>query len=266
MRCPVCSASMTLSENGKSALCTGTRCHCFDFSKEGYLSFPGNSGGDSKGAVDARRSFLEKGYYAPAANAIADAVSKYLPKDATLVDAGCGEGYYTSRLSERVGCAVGFDLSKFACAAAAKSAKREGKDNLLYSTASVFELPVKDSSVDAVVNIFAPCAEDEYKRVLRDGGYLFVVGAGREHLMGLKRAVYSDVYENGERADSPQHMEHVEKIISKHEICVTGQNDIEALFSMTPYYWRTCEADREKLKGVDSLETEVEFEINIYRK
>ena len=95
MRCPVCFASMTLSESGKSALCKGARCHCFDFSKEGYLSFPGNSGGDSKGAVDARRSFLEKGYYAPAANAIADAVSKYLPQDATLVDAGCGEGYYT---------------------------------------------------------------------------------------------------------------------------------------------------------------------------
>ena len=266
MRCPVCFASMTLSESGKSALCKGARCHCFDFSKEGYLSFPGNSGGDSKGAVDARRSFLEKGYYAPAARAVADAVSKYLPQDATLVDAGCGEGYYTALLSERVGCAVGFDLSKFACAAAAKSAKREGKENLLYSTASVFELPVKDSSVDAVVNIFAPCAEDEYKRVLRDGGYLFVVGAGREHLMGLKRAIYSDVYENGERADSPQHTEHVERIVSRHEICVTGQNDIEALFSMTPYYWRTSESDREKLKTIDTLRTEVEFEINIYRK
>lgn len=266
MRCPVCFASVTLSESGKSALCEGKRRHCFDFSKDGYLSFPGNSGGDSKGAVDARRSFLEKGYYAPAARAIVDAISKYLPREATLVDAGCGEGYYTSLLSERVGCAVGFDLSKFACAAAAKSAKREGRENLLYSTASVFELPLKDTSVDAVVNIFAPCSEDEYKRVLRDGGYLFLVGAGRGHLMGLKRAVYSDVYENGERADIPERMEHVEKIISKHEICVTGQNDIEALFSMTPYYWRTSEADHDKLKSIESLKTEIEFEINIYRK
>lgn len=266
MRCPVCFASMTLSESGKSALCKGARHHCFDFSKEGYLSFPGNSGGDSKAAVDARRSFLEKGYYAPAAYAVADAVSKYLPQDATLVDAGCGEGYYTSLLSERVGCAVGFDLSKFACAAAAKSAKREERGNLLYSTASVFALPVKDSSVDAVVNIFAPCSEDEYKRVLHDGGYLFVVGAGREHLMGLKRAVYDDVYENGERADLPQSMEHIEKVVARHEICVEGKDDIEALFSMTPYYWRTSESDREKLKNIDTLRTEVEFEINIYRK
>ena len=266
MRCPVCSASLTVSEDGKSAFCTGARKHCFDFSKDGYLSFPGNSGGDSKSAVDARRSFLQKGYYAPAAEAVANAVAKYLDSDSSLIDAGCGEGYYTSMLSERVGMTVGFDLSKFACGAAAKLARREGKANLLYSTASVFELPVKDCSVDAVVNIFAPCAEEEYTRILKSGGYLFVVGAGRDHLMGLKRAIYDDVYENGERADLPLQLEHIEKIVSKHEIEVVGQDDIEALFSMTPYYWRTSEQDHERLTRVERLQTEIEFEINIYKK
>ncbi len=266
MRCPVCFEGLTVAENEKSALCLGARRHCFDFSKDGYLSFPGKGGGDPKSAVDARRSFLEKGYYAPAVPAIADAVSRYVKCDAVLVDAGCGEGYYTSILSERVGGVIGFDLSKFACGAASKSAGRTGKENLLYCTASVFELPVKDGSVDGVVNIFAPCAEEEYDRILRDGGYLFVVGAGKEHLMGLKRAIYDDVYENGERADLPENMEHVERIISRHEITVEGKEDIEALFSMTPYYWRTSEADHEKLKNIDTLKTEVEFEINIYKK
>ena len=266
MRCPVCASSLSLSEDERSALCTGARRHCFDFSKDGYLSFPGNSGGDSKGAVDARRSFLAKEYYAPAAEAVAMAVAKYLPRDASLIDAGCGEGYYTSMLAERVGMTVGFDLSKFACGAAAKSAKREGKSNLLYSTASVFELPVADGSVDGVVNIFAPCAEEEYTRVLKEGGYLFVVGAGRDHLMGLKRAIYDDVYENGERADLPVNLEHVEKITSRHEICVEGKDDIAALFSMTPYYWRTSESDRDRLLCLDTLKTEIEFEINVYRK
>ena len=266
MRCPVCSSSLYMSEDAKSAFCTGARRHCFDFSKDGYLSFPGNGGGDSKSAVDARRSFLLKGYYAPAAEAVVSAVEKYIGRDASLIDAGCGEGYYTSMLAEKVGMTLGFDLSKFACGAAAKLARREGKSNLLYSTASVFELPVNDSSVDAVVNIFAPCAEDEYSRVLKDGGYLIVVGAGKDHLMGLKRAIYDDVYENGQRADLPEKLMHVEKIISKHEICVDGQADIEALFSMTPYYWRTSEADHDRLKSLDTLATEIEFEINVYRK
>jgi len=84
--------------------------------------------------------------------------------------------------------------------------------------------------------------------------------------LGLKRAIYDNVYENGERADMPKSLEHVKRIVSRHEICVEGRDDIEALFSMTPYYWRTSEIDREKLKGIDSLKTEVEFEINVYKK
>ena len=257
---------MTESDDGKSALCLGSRRHCFDFSKDGYLSFPMSSGGDSKSAVNERTSFIGRGYYEPAAIAVKNALLKYVSKDATVIDAGCGEGYYTSMLARGVNGIMGFDLSKFACSAASKQARRDGIDNLMYATASVFELPVKDGAADAVVNIFAPCAETEYKRVLRDGGYLFVVGAGSEHLMGLKRAVYDNVYENGERADMPTDMQHIEKIIAKHEITVFGEADIAALFSMTPYYWRTSESDREKLIGLDKLETSVEFEINIYRK
>ncbi len=137
MRCPICAASLTETDDGRSAVCMGMRHHCFDFSKDGYLSFPGNGGGDSKSAVDARRSFLEKGYYSAAADAVAAAVEKYLSREPSLIDAGCGEGYYTSRLSEHAGCVIGFDLSKFACSAASRSAKRERRNNLLYSTASV---------------------------------------------------------------------------------------------------------------------------------
>ena len=258
---------MSITDDKRSAVCNGARRHCFDFSRDGYLSLPQSAGGgDSKGAVDARRSFLDKGYYAPLALAVSDAVSKYVGLDATVIDAGCGEGYYTSMIAAKVGGVIGFDLSKFACAAAAKRAKKEGWDNLLYSTASVFELPVRDSAADAVINIFAPCAENEYKRVLHSGGYLFVVGAGKEHLMGLKRAIYDDVYENGERADMPESMEHVDKIIARHEIEVKGEEDIFALFSMTPYYWRTSEQDKEKLKRLESLKTQIEFEINVYKK
>ena len=266
LRCPICNADMQLSESGKSALCNGAKKHCFDFSADGYLSFPGNSGGDSKAAVAARRSFLEKNYYLPAAEGILAAVKKYIPDGATVIDAGCGEGYYTSKLSRLADMTIGFDLSKFACSAAAKAARREGKENLLYSTASAFELPVKDGVADAVVNIFAPCAEEEYSRILRDGGYLFVVGAGKDHLMGLKRAIYKDTYENGERADLPKNMTMVERQLVRFELEVVGKDDIAALFSMTPYYWRTSEADKEKLSELNTLRTEIEFEISIYRK
>jgi len=267
--CPVCGGSMTVTEDRKSAKCLGEnpkkKCHSFDFSSDGYLSF-GVTGGDSKDAVRARSRFLGKGYYELAARSVADAVKANCPDCRLLVDAGCGEGYYTAMLSSLSESTVGFDLSKFACSAGAKQARRNGMKGLLYATASVFKLPLKSGSADVVTNVFAPCAEEEYTRVLRDGGYLFVVGAGKDHLMGLKRAIYDDVYENGQRADLPCVMEHIDKIVSTYSITVNGSDDIAALFSMTPYYWRTSESDKEKLAALDSLTTEIEFEINIFRK
>lgn len=261
---------MAVTEDGKSVKCSGenpkNKRHSFDFSADGYLSF-GASGGDSKEAVAARKAFLRSTpHYKLAAEAIRSTVERYVPECKLLLDAGCGEGYYTSLLSEVAENVVGFDLSKFACSAGAKQAKKDGKNNLLFATASVFELPVADGCADAVTNIFAPCAEEEYNRVLKDGGYLFVVGAGKEHLMGLKRAIYDDVYENGQRADLPKSMEHVDCVIAHYSMNIVGKENIAALFSMTPYYWRTSEADKKKLSSLESLETNIEFEINVYKK
>ena len=268
-KCPLCGCQMTVTDDGKSVKCDGlnpkNKKHSFDFSADGYLSF-GVTGGDSKEAVRARTDFLSKNYYLPAAEAVKLSVEKYVSDCKLLVDAGCGEGYYTSMLSDVSENTVGFDLSKFACAAGAKQAKRDGKTNLLYATASVFELPLQDECADAVTNIFAPCAEEEYKRILKPGGYLFVVGAGKDHLMGLKKAIYDDVYENGQRADLPKNMEKVDCISAHCSVEISGKENIAALFSMTPYYWRTSEGDKEKLANLEELVTDIDFEINIYRK
>lgn len=268
-KCPVCSCRMSVTEDGKSVRCSGEnpkgKKHNFDFSSDGYLSF-GVTGGDSKEAVAARRAFLSTKAYELAALPIRSYVKLFVPDCNLLIDAGCGEGYYTSMLSEVSENTVGFDLSKFACAAGAKQAKRDGKTNLLYATASVFSLPLQDECADAVTNIFAPCAEEEYKRILKPGGYLFVVGAGKEHLMGLKKAIYDDVYENGQRADLPQTMEKVDCINAHYIWKIGGKENIAALFSMTPYYWRTSEGDKEKLANLEELVTDIDFEINIYRK
>lgn len=262
--CPCCGAHMYISDDKKSAYCKGVRRHCYDFSSDGYLSF-GLSGGDSREAVRARSEFLRKDHYLNAANTLVSVLKDILPDSARVIDAGCGEGYYTSKIASVCDGAVGFDLSKFACSAASKVSCR-GQDNVLFATASVFKLPVLSESVDAVVNIFAPCTEQEYSRVLNDGGYIVVAGAGKEHLMGLKKLIYDDPYENVGRADLPQGMTHIDKLSCTYDIEVNTNADIMALFSMTPYYWRTSCEDKLKLCGVERLETTVDFEINIYRK
>lgn len=269
-RCPHCGGALEFTENKKSIVCNGAgKRHCFDLSSSGYVNFapPSQSGsGDSKEAVRSRSSFLESGGYAPICEAVSQAVNKYC-QGGLVVDAGCGEGYYTNRIAKNYsGEVVGFDLSKFGVEYAAKSAKRTETANSFFAVSSVYTLPLADNSVDCVVNIFAPCVEEEYSRVLKPGGVLITVGAGEDHLLGLKRAVYDTTYKNTEREDMPLDMIFEEEKSVSFMLSLDNKNLISALFSMTPYYYRTSEADMKKLDALEKLETEIDVKIKIYRK
>lgn len=264
LKCPVCGAAMRQNEDGKVCRCLGVRTHCFDVARSGHLHLGGPHAGDGDGkeAVQARRMFLEAGYYEPLSDAINTILDRIAAK--TVLDAGCGEGYYTNRMAQDRD-AFGIDLSRAGVELAAKRAKTM-QTRASFAVASIFSLPVLDESMDAVVNIFAPCAEAEFSRVLKSGGHLLVVGAGENHLMGLKRAIYDNPYENVGRADLPQHMRLCERTSCRYEITVDGNAAIEALFSMTPYYWRTSRADHAKLTGLEKLTTEVDFDLFLFEK
>ena len=264
LSCPICKSPMGVSEDGRVCRCRGARAHCYDFAKSGYLNLGGPRAGegDLKDAVAARRAFLDAGYY----QKLSDAINELLADipSASVLDAGCGEGYYTNRMAE--GRAVlGVDLSRAGIDAAAKRAKQT-QNGAGFAVASIFELPVGDASLDAITNIFAPCAEAEFCRALKSGGHLLLVGAGERHLMGLKQQIYADAYANAGRADLPQGMELVDRRRVHETITVKGREMIEALFSMTPYYWRTSKADHAKLADLDSLTTEVDIDLFLYRK
>ncbi len=268
LRCPVCKEKLTLDDSGKSLYCTGARRHCFDISAKGHVNLALNhsGGGDSKEAVRSRTAFLRKGYYKPFADKLCEIISEYV-KEGTVIDAGCGEGYYTSLVAEKCGTlTLGFDLSKWGAEAGASNAKREGIDNVAFAVASIYEMPVADESADAVINLFAPCAEEEFKRVLKNGGILIVVGAGEDHLFGLKKAIYDNPYKNDQRCDLPTDMEHIASHKVSFEIELSDKEDRMNLFAMTPYFYRTSRADFEKLEKADGLKTEVQFNIEVYRK
>lgn len=268
LSCPCCSEKMGLSEDGRSLVCLAPRRHCFDFSSAGYVNLAPShrGGGDSKEAVRSRTEFLDSGAYETVSDAVNSVISGYVPKGGLVIDAGCGEGYYSCRAAHTGVRVMGFDLSKDAVAQAAKRTKREGLDNAFFGVGSVFSLPVSDSSADAVINIFAPCAEEEYCRVLKRGGILAVAYAGREHLMGLKRRLYDSVYENEVRSDMPEEMELIEERRVLYDIELSSEEQIKNLFAMTPYYWRTSAEDKNKLEGLNSLRTEVDIIIAVYRK
>lgn len=265
LRCPVCGAELCEDETKKSCGCLGTRRHCFDYSKSGYLNLARAQqagGGDSKEAIRNRSAFLEAGYYQP----LAETVHRLLGECGvgSVLDAGCGEGYYTNRMAEgRV--TLGADLSVFGVDHAAKEAKKAAS-GAGFVVASLFSLPVADASFEAVTSLFAPCAEEEFTRVLEPNGVLLLVGAGEQHLMGLKQAIYQKTYPNAARHDLPTQMRLCRRERLRYTVTVEGNETVQALFSMTPYYWRTSEGDREKLVGLDRLRTELDFDIFLYRK
>ncbi len=265
--CPVCKGRMELTNDGRTLACRGERVHCFDFSAKGYvnLSLSQSATGDSKEAVRSRSDFLGKDYYRPIAMKLCELLKKY-SNGGAVIDAGCGEGYYTSHIAAEGFSVAGFDLSKFAVASTATRLGCKQSETHFAAVSSVFELPLADECADAVVSIFAPCAEEESLRVLKEGGALIVVSAGREHLMGLKKAIYKEAYENDERADMPKQMKLSERTELSYSVNLTSGADIQNLFSMTPYYWRTSQSDKEKLSGLEELETEIDIVFSVYKK
>lgn len=255
---------MQADAEGRSVRCLGIRTHSYDVARSGYLNLtsPADGVGDGKDAVRARTRFLNDGYYAPLSEAV-NGLLDGLGAD-TVLDAGCGEGYYTNRMAEGR-TVLGVDLSKDGIESAAKSAKRDGTGAAFF-VGSLYKLPVQSESVDALTNLFAPCAEAEFSRALRQNGSLILVGAGERHLLGLKERLYDDPYLNPGRADLPERMQLIEERRLTYEITVKGQDTIHALFSMTPYYWRTSIQDRQKLTQLHALTTELDFDIFLFRK
>ncbi len=267
LRCPICKQKIKISDSG-TMLCLGEKTHCYDFSSSGYVNLlpPSQSGGgDSKEAVRARSSFLETGAYLPVSDAICKLLGEFCSKQGLIVDAGCGEGYYSCNFAKNGFSVYGADISKAAVDAASKRAKRCNLDNVFFSTASVFELPIENSSADAVTNIFAPCAEKEYSRILKKEGILIVAWAGEQHLMGLKNAIYDTTNINTERADLPKCLNKIAEARVVYDMELNSNEQILNLFSMTPYYWRTSTKDKDKLLHLQKLITPIDIIISVYK-
>ena len=272
LRCPICTDPLVAENGGASLVCLPKKScgkrHCFDRAKSGYVNLDARhaGGGDNKELVRARTAFLESGAYEPISDKVNELLVRYSPTG-TVIDAGCGEGYYTNRAALLLPQLrlLGFDLSKAAIDAATRSAMNKGS-TAAFAVGGIFDLPVKDCCASAVISLFAPCAETEFLRVLKPGGILIVAGAGEDHLLGLKRAIYDTPYRNTPRADLPIGMH----LLTEERLTYTARLDsgetIKSLFSMTPYAFRTSKQDMEKLNALEALETEIDVFLSVYEK
>ena len=257
--CPVC--GLPLIRETRTLRCE--KNHSFDVAKEGYVNLlrSGRNGdliGDDKISARCRRDFLNKGYYAPLRDAL---VALFSDCEGTLLDICCGEGYYTSALGENGALSVyGFDISREMVRLAAKRGKGT------YFVANMASIPVADDSFDYAIHLFAPFQEAAFARILRPGGRLITVIPGKKHLWGLKQALYNTPYENDEQLPQTTELKLVNAFKVADQITLRSQEDIQAVFRMTPYYFHTSPQDKEKLLPLTELETPVEFVLAEYEK
>ena len=271
--CPVCQTPITTTEDG--GVCR--KGHRFDRARSGYMHLlPANrkhakNPGDDKLMVDARRKFLDKGYYRPLADTVSRLASEWLAnlphQTPCVLDAGCGEGYYTTLLYDAL-CQrgmepdiLGVDISKLALDKAAKRQKA-----IFYVVASVFHLPAPDACCDLLCSLFSPYCSEEYQRVIRPGGAMLLVIPGENHLWELKQAIYERPYKNQVKPFALEGFTLLDHMQVHDIIYLAEHNDIETLFKMTPYYYKTSEQDQARLLGRGELTTQIEFEVLLYRK
>lgn len=180
--CPLCHTA--LSPLAPASL----RCekgHCFNLSAKGYASFAANAKPSKydKALFESRRAVFDAGYYLPVVNAIEAVIRKAAPSAPVIADIGCGDGYYSLRLIERLpGTYIALDIVRDAVVLGAR-----GGNDVLWCVGDLARLPLGDHKADVLLDILTPSNYGEFSRVLSPDGVLVKVIPGSDYLREIRQ-------------------------------------------------------------------------------
>ncbi len=225
LACPRCVQPFSLS--GTSLRCTAG--HCYDLCAKGYVNLAPQHD-QSREKYDAtlfesRSIVLESGFYAPVLDTIADMLAaRFGSQPFSLMDAGCGEGYYARSLAARFPAAsiVGLDLSRDGIRAAARK-----PGEVLWLVADLKQLPLANQSTDVVLDVLTPASYDAFRRVLKPDGELIKVIPDSDYLAEIRSAFQPHLRQEG--YSNQQVLEH----LSKHAQ-ILEQREVRRTLPLTP--------------------------------
>lgn len=207
-----------------------------------------------------RQQILEAGFYRAILEAISDLLSN--SKNAkTILDIGCGEGFYSRKLQERHPDKTfyAFDISKDSVQIAAKS---EPNWAVNWFVGDLARLPIKDASMDILLDIFSPANYGEFRRVLSKDGILIKVIPTENHLKEIRQKVQDQLtnkdYSN---QDIKNHFQEHFTILFSQTASLTKTittKQLQALLSMTPLLFHI---DQTKIDWSQLTEITIEAEI-----
>ena len=257
--CPICQENLTLVE---SSLKCNNR-HSFDLAKFGYVNLAPQikqSANYDKENFQNRQQILEAGFYQAILDVLSDLLSN--SKNAkTILDIGCGEGFYSRKLQEIHSDKTfyAFDISKDSVQIAAKS---EPNWAVNWFVGDLARLPIKDASMDILLDIFSPANYGEFRRVLSKDGILIKVIPTENHLKEIRQKV-QDQLTNKEYSnqDIKNHFQNNFTILSSKTASLTKTitaDQLQALLSMTPLLFHI---DQSKIDWSQLTEITIEAEI-----
>lgn len=261
--CPLCQQPLTLQE--KSYCCENK--HSFDLAKEGYVNLlpvqfkHSKDPGDNKAMVNARRAFLEKGYYQPLVDKLLAIKYQHAPEAKHIFDAGCGEGFYTHQHKCENNDVYGVDIAKEAVKKAAKKYK-----DCNFSVGTLSKLPFNDQKFDWLYSIYAPILESEFTRILVKQGFLLTVTPAANHLIELKDRIYQEANNHDESREAIEHLKLIHQEKLSYVMTLETGEDILNLLSMTPFAFKASESVKENLSKEAQFKCQADFLIKLYQK
>ena len=257
--CPICQENLTLVET--SLKCSNR--HSFDLAKFGYVNLAPQikqSANYDKENFQNRQQILEDGFYQAILKGISDILATK-PSAKTILDIGCGEGFYSRKLQESHSDKTfyAFDISKDSVQIAAKS---ESNWAVNWFVGDLARLPIKDASMDILLDIFSPANYGEFRRVLSKDGILIKVVPTKNHLKEIRQMVQEQLTKKDySNQDIKEHFQEHFSIQSSQIASLTKPITTEqrkALLNMTPLLFHV---DQSKIDWSQLTEITIEAEI-----
>jgi 23S rRNA (guanine745-N1)-methyltransferase len=262
--CPHCGLGLQASPDGAALACA--RGHSFDRAREGYVNLlPANrkrsaEPGDSPEMVAARRRVHEAAAYQPLAEAIVGVLAG-LPVGATVLDLGCGEGYYGTAVARALPGRdlYGIDISRPAVRLAAKRLQSAS-----FAVANAYQLPLPPGSFDAIIRVFAPSSDPEVTRVLRPGGVYLEVCPAQRHLWQVRAALYDTPRGHEPPRTEIAGLQLLRQLGIEYELA-TEPALLADIIGMTPFAHRGRREGRQRLADAAPAAVTMAFSLQLYR-
>ena len=109
--------------------------------------------------------------------------------------------------------------------------------NRFYFISDVNNIPIKDNSIDLIIDILSPYNHLEIKRVLKKDGIFIKVVPGKNYLKELRNAIKLGSYNNASEVE--KNLRKYFKVVQKESILTTHQitnEDFMLLLKMSPMH------------------------------